>query len=119
MIEPRIFPRYSVSKLKGQIKSSPETTVKLSLVNVSLGGLQVKTQNKLPFDKIEGFEINLGSQEFKVRVSCIWTEENLSKGTYSGGFFIRFDDMETFNKWMTFIKALHLLHKKKISPSPK
>lgn len=109
----RIFPRYPVKKLKGFINTFPPSKSQLSLIDVSLSGLQISGNDIVDFENINELDITLGSQKFKIKVVCVWMDIDHDKQSSKAGFFIKFDKMETFNKWLTFIKALHMLQKKK------
>lgn len=109
----RIFPRYMTKSMKIEFfldgEHKPETIVE----NVSLGGIQISS-DEIPKPKgaIKAV-LKLGTQEFSLTAHSVWGQklgaEEGSRNSY--GFRLIFDKKELYKRWLTFMKALHQYQK--------
>ncbi len=109
----RLFPRYDISKLSFSLKIQNEEIFNqsptLSLQDVSLSGLRLKANPPIDI-KDEQITLIITSENFKFTISSkfIWSGKYFDESTHYGMKFF-FDDINTLEGWIGFIKALHYL----------
>lgn len=111
----RCFPRYNTFHLNGQVKI---TGIEADVIvkDISLGGLQVQTKNKLIIKDFNKVIITFNeSNIYELFIKEVWTDQvdTGKEKVYRIGFQLKFLDITNFNRWMTFLKALHIVRQKK------
>ena len=111
----RFFPRYNVFHLEGKATIPGMQGQSLLIKDISLGGIQTQTQNKILIKEYIRVELHLNTKEtYELYLKQIWIDEvNTDQGVFfRSGFKIKFLEKEKFEKWMTLLKALHLVRQK-------
>lgn len=107
----RELPRYDVTHLRGLltiIKNKQKFTIPIR--NVSLGGMQIISEDDLSFDS-DDVEVQLiDKKSFHFKITNVWKYRSDSR--FQAGYKIKFKDVRSFQRWVQVMKALHL-HKSK------
>ncbi len=104
----RIFPRYSLKHISNEL-FIPEMkdSHNIKTIDIGLGGICFETPNDSQFPDAFEFEITLlGKNKYKLNAKKVW-----QKGNNIGCRF-NFTEKENFEKWLQFVKAIHLLNLK-------
>ena len=105
--ETRLFPRYSVTKLEPVIKLEGLIKKEFKLLDVSLLGIKIQTQNKIQLNGINLVKVHLiKSKEYSLNIQQRWIKE--TQNGYLCGFEISFLDVSSYQDWKKLILALHL-----------
>jgi hypothetical protein len=110
---PRSFPRYSLEQKKISIRHHNKFIGEL--MNVSLGGVGIKSNEAL--GQLNGIQIEMtiGKQVFMLTLNFVWEREILRSNNqkiYHGGFSLEFDDEHQFRPWMLLNQALDKIENK-------
>ena len=113
MISTRIFPRYDIENLKGKISLKGITHQNLQIKNISFGGFQIITMDKLITQDFNLFDISILKSDPPIQLYAkqLWYQDQTK--LYKSGFKLRFQDRQSLEKWKKIIFALHLHQKRK------
>ena len=67
---------------------------------------------EISFKKLNRISITLKQQIYTVNVKRIW-EEKKNDDYFYYGLKIKFEKVENYDQWLTFIKALHMFYQRK------
>jgi hypothetical protein len=86
-----------------------EQSTDIIVENVSLGGIQISSEQ---ISKSKGeikAVLKLGTQEFNLNAHSVWSKALSSEedSRYSYGFRLVFHKNHPYKRWLTFMKALH------------
>jgi hypothetical protein len=107
MLECRYFPRYDITvfQLKAQVKG--EEIQSASIVNIGIGGIQIEMEEKLKFSYKYELKIPFGKRVFSLSGETKWLYEIPNEKKFRYGLKVEFSHMDSFSKWLVFVKVLH------------
>jgi hypothetical protein len=105
----RIFPRYLTKTMKIELFLDDEHKTDAVVENVSLGGIQISSEQISKSKGAVKAVLKLGTQEFSLSAHSVWGQALSSEedSRYSYGFRLIFDKKDLYKRWLTFMKALH------------
>ena len=109
----RNFPRYKVSKLKGKILFPGVSPEQITLDDISLGGIQIRSENKLITKEEMQVEVQFLNESYHLVLKQVWLEEAEDDIPFKSGFKIIHQEIKELNKWIKLLKAMHLLKQKR------
>lgn len=112
----RFFPRYNVFHLEGKATIPGMEEQLLTIKDISLGGIQIQSQNKIVINDYIRISLHINTKEnYELYIKQIWIDEvKTDKGSvFRSGYKLKFLEKENFSKWTTLLKALHLVRQKK------
>jgi c-di-GMP-binding flagellar brake protein YcgR len=115
----RIFPRYSTKKINAKITFlNFQTEFTVDVENISLGGLQLRGHQEIPFPEKVSMTLNfLNREAYQLEAKVVWTNFNREEKQKMYGLEFIFNEAEDFQKWLILIRAFHLLKRKKQNAS--
>ena len=107
----RELPRYDVTHLRGLLSVVINNKKHIIPIrNVSLGGMQIISENEIILDNNEVEVQLIDKKPFHFKLTNAWKYS--SDNRFLAGFKINFKDIRSFQRWLQVMRALHL-HKSK------
>jgi PilZ domain len=113
LLKYRLFPRYDISKLSFCIQIQDQNPIVpstvINLLDVSLSGIRLRSSHPLSIIN-EQVTLHITSENFKFSIlsQFVWSGKYFDDSTHYGLKFF-FDNINTLEGWIGFIKALHYL----------
>jgi hypothetical protein len=106
----RVFPRYQVHKFNITVSSADRP--RISVIDVSLSGLKVRSKENFTTGTSEKWQVHYLKYSIPVISSALWNEYESKNESFFIGCRIQLLNQEDFDQWLKFVKAMHLYNSK-------